>query len=143
MNILNFIVIIACCTMVIIFIVLIIRLYNYTNNTVDQEMNQEVNQEVNQEMVEGYYDITPYEAHWDIFKCYDPKCIKDKSYKCYKWCSNIANSGASQNCQTRCSDYADMQFHYLKFNDYTWDGAFGLLNDATLLKSKNQDYEVL
>ena len=31
--------------------------------------------------IEGYYDITPYDYHWDIFKCYTIDCIKDKAKK--------------------------------------------------------------
>jgi len=71
--------------------------------------------------LEHYWDITPYEKHWEIFKCFDPECVKDKSYQCYKFCDHISEDGARENCRMRCLDYADQQFDYLKFQDYTWN----------------------
>ena len=71
-------------------------------------------------LMEPFYDITPYEAHWDMFKCLDPKCIREKGYKCYKWCDNISEPGAQENCRMRCADYADMQFNNYKLQRYNW-----------------------
>lgn len=87
---------------------------------------------------EGFYDITPYEAHWDIFKCLDPECVKKKSYDCYKWCDNVDEPAASENCRLRCADYADEQFDSLKFNDYTFNYLLPKFDKVTILKDDNE-----
>lgn len=69
---------------------------------------------VNEKKVEGYYDVQPYEYHWDIFKCYDYPCVLDKSYKCYKACNKMDEEGAQHNCRQRCLDYADIQIEQLR-----------------------------
>jgi hypothetical protein len=89
-------------------------------------------------LTESFYDITPYEAHWDIFKCLDPECVKKKSYDCYKWCDNWDEKGGSENCRLRCSDYADEQFDYLKFNDYTFNYLLPKFDKVTILKDDNE-----
>jgi hypothetical protein len=91
--------------------------------------------------IEGYYDITPYEAHWNIFKCLDPKCIKDRSYKCYKWCNNWSEPGGQENCRLRCADYADEMFNSLKFQNYTWNYLNPRFRDVSLLNTKDDIVE--
>jgi hypothetical protein len=73
------------------------------------------------ESIEHFYDITPYQFHWDIFKCLDAECIRNKSYECYNWCYNIEEPGAKENCKMRCSDYADEQTDNLKLQHYQWN----------------------
>ena len=70
--------------------------------------------------IEPYWDITPYKYHWNIFKCLDMDCIKKRSYICNRWCDSWAELGGSENCRLRCTDYADQQADYIKFNNYTW-----------------------
>ena len=123
MNILNLIITASCVVLILICVALFIRIY---------------------------YDITPYEAHWDIFKCLDPQCVKDKSYKCYKWCDNINGSGisstsgtdgAAENCRLRCADYADEMFDSLKFQNYTWNYLLSRFDKVTLLKDRDDIVE--
>ena len=70
--------------------------------------------------IEGYYDIAPYEFHWDMFKCFDFECLKDRTKKCYDWCANWGEPGGRENCRMRCMDYADEYATSLKFNNYTF-----------------------
>lgn len=86
---------------------------------------------------EHFWDITPYNKHWEIFKCLDPQCIKDTSYQCYKFCDHISEEGASRNCRMRCLDYADQQFDYLKFQDYTWNYLNPRFKQVTVLGPMN------
>lgn len=87
-------------------------------------------------LMEPFYDITPYEAHWRIFKCLTPKCIRDKGYECYKWCENIDEPGARDNCRMRCADYADQHFTNYKLQRYNWKDVndnfskYSILNDT-------------
>lgn len=83
--------------------------------------------------VEGYWDITPYNKHWDIFSCYDGKCIKNKSYECYKWCDYIAEPGARENCRMRCMDYADQMYDQLKYSNYQFNRLLPKIGDYSLL----------
>ncbi len=71
--------------------------------------------------IEPYYDITPYNFHWNIFKCLDVDCLKKKSKECYDWCNNWSELGGRHNCRMRCLDYADIQASQLKFNNYFWN----------------------
>ena len=100
--------------------------------------------------IEPFWDITPYEKHWDLFKCLDPECAIDKSYKCNKWCdywealgkSEKGNAvqgkeGGAENCRLRCSDYADQQFDYLKWQDYTWNYLNPKFKEVSLLGPKS------
>ena len=70
--------------------------------------------------IEGYYDLAPYEFHWNMFKCYDMECLKNKTRKCYEWCDNIGETGGRHNCRMRCLDYSDQDAVQLKFNNYTF-----------------------
>ncbi len=83
--------------------------------------------------IEPYYDITPYNMHWDIFKCLDANCIKDASYKCYRWCDMVREEGAATNCKTRCLDYADEMFDSLKLQNYTWSYLLPEFEHVTML----------
>lgn len=88
-----------------------------------------------EEKIEGFWDILPYGLTWNIHKCKDLDCIKDESYKCYKWCNKWPEEGARNNCRQRCLDYADSMSIQTRFNDYTWGRTktkfdeFSLLND--------------
>lgn len=100
--------------------------------------------------IEPYWDITPYEKHWKIFKCLDPECTERTSYNCYKWCDfwgDLAASqkgeavqgkvGGAENCRIRCADYADQQFDYLKWQDYTWNYLNPKFKEVSLLGPKS------
>lgn len=71
--------------------------------------------------IENYHDITPYDFHWDIFKCYDGKCLRSKAKKCYDWCNHWGETGGRHNCRMRCLDYADQQADYMKLHDVIWN----------------------
>jgi len=134
MNILKLIILSVCVIITIIGIVLAIKLYK-GNVNIYQESTSE------QELIEGYYDITPYEAHWNIFKCLDPKCIKDKGYECYKWCNNIEETGAAENCRVKCADYADEMFDSIKLQNYTFNYLLPRFSKVTLLKDRDDIVE--
>ena len=89
-------------------------------------------------LTESFYDIAPYDLHWNIFKCLDPECVKKTSYECYKWCDNWEENAAAENCRVKCSDYADEQFDSLKFNDYTFNYLLPKFNKVTILKDDNE-----
>ena len=88
---------------------------------------------------EHFYDMAPYELHWDTFKCLDGDCVKKASYECYKWCDNWDEPGGSENCKMRCADYGDEMFDSLKFQNYTFGGILPKFDKVTLLKDRN-DY---
>ena len=100
--------------------------------------------------IEPFWDITPYEKHWKIFKCLDPECAISKSYQCNKWCDYWealakyekgegveGKEGGAENCRLRCSDYADQQFDYLKWQDYTWNYLNPKFKEVSLLGPKS------
>ena len=89
---------------------------------------------IDKPVVEGYHDITPYEYHWDMFKCYDMDCLKDQSFKCYRWCDNWPEDGGRHNCRLRCLDYADMFAYDVKLNDYTFGGVQPRLEEHSILR---------
>ena len=91
---------------------------------------------------EHFYDITPYEAHWRIFKCYTPKCIRDRGYQCYEWCKNISEEGARENCRMRCGDYSDEQFDYYKWQSYDFSKINNLFTKYTILNDTD-DYVMM
>lgn len=70
--------------------------------------------------VEPYYNITPYNLHWDIYKCLDGGCVIKKSYDCYEYCKYIVESGARQQCEVGCLDVGDEMFDFLKYQNYNW-----------------------
>jgi len=74
------------------------------------------------EPVEHYWDIAPYDLYWDIYKCFDEKCIRQKSYDCYLWCNNIREAGAKGQCQINCADAGDIQYQNLKlgYHDFNY-----------------------
>lgn len=83
---------------------------------------------------ENYYDITPYQYHYNIFRCLDDNCIREESKKCYDWCDNWGEPGGRHNCRMRCLDYADIQHKQVSFSHYTFNKAlprfykFSILN---------------
>lgn len=88
---------------------------------------------------EHFWDMAPYKLHWDTFKCLDSNCARKKSYDCYKWCLNIPEGAAKDNCQMRCSDYADQQYTSLKFNNYTFNALLPRFKHVALWNDKHGD----
>ena len=88
--------------------------------------------------IEHYWGITPYNYHWNIFKCLDGDCIRDESRKCYRWCDNWEEEGGSDNCRYKCMDYADIMYDQLKFNNYTFNRVLPRFEEWSLLR--NTDY---
>jgi hypothetical protein len=74
---------------------------------------------------ENFYDIVPYNINWDIYKCLKGDCVIKKSYDCYKYCANIADSIAKQHCEMECLNIGDEMFDFLKYQNYNWP-----LNDS-------------
>jgi hypothetical protein len=93
---------------------------------------------INKQYKEHYYDITPYEYHWNIFKCYDSDCARKRNYECYKYCDNIINNrgGAADYCRLMCGDYTDLQYDHLKFNNYNWNSLLPKFSKYSLLNEK-------
>ena len=87
---------------------------------------------------EPFYDITPYELHWDTFKCLDSECVKKNSYECYKWCDHWPEFGGAENCRLRCSDYADEMMDSIKFQNYTWGRMLPRFDKVSILKDDNE-----
>ena len=69
---------------------------------------------------ETFYNITPYNLHWDIYKCLEGDCVVKESYKCYEYCRNIAEDGARQQCEIECLDIGDEVYDFLKYQNYNW-----------------------
>ena len=111
--------------MIIIYIILIIIILFIYNQS--------------QQNLEHYWDVAPYDLHWDIFKCNDSNCARKTSYDCYKWCENIGEYAARANCQQRCSDYADQQFTSLKLNNYTFNSLLPRFDYVALWNDKHGD----
>lgn len=109
-------------TLLIILIIIILFILFYNHN-----------------QVEHYWDIAPYDLHWDIFKCTDSNCARKKSYDCYEWCNNIADEKAKDNCQMRCSDYADQQYTSLKLNNYLFNSLLPRFKYVALWNDKHGD----
>jgi hypothetical protein len=85
----------------------------------------------NTPIYESFHDVIPYNIVWDIDKCFDGKCVMDKSYKCYKYCDNVQASEAKQKCQLECLNIGDEMFDNLKYQNYTWP-----LNKTNILFNK-------
>ena len=125
----------------IIISILIICLINANvHNSLSTKNNQ----------IEPFWDITPYEKHWKTFKCLGPECVKKTSYDCYKWCDYWdalakdehgeaveGKEGGAENCRLRCADFADQQFDYLKWQDYTWNYLNPKFKEVSLLGPKS------
>ena len=96
----------------------------------------------NNTTIEGYYGLTPYKYHWNIFKCLTSDCLIKESYKCNRWCDKWAEPGGRANCRVRCLDYADQQADSIKHNNYTWFWALPLLNKYAIhtTHKKGPDY---
>lgn len=111
--------------MMLIIIILLIVICLLNNNKINKK--------------EHYYNITPYKLHYDMFKCLDTRCLKKEVAKCYNWCDNIAEPGASENCRLDCMDDSDQQADVLKFNDYTWNRILPKFKPIALYRKK-KDY---
>lgn len=87
---------------------------------------------------EHYYDTVPYNIQWDLDKCLTGSCVIKKSYDCYKYCDNIADSSSSQHCQMNCLDIGDEMFDNLKWQNYNWplDYSNKYFKKYSLLNSK-------
>lgn len=81
---------------------------------------------------ESFWNLTPYEAHMKIFRCFTGDCIKKKSKECHNWCDNIEEPAAQENCRTRCLDYADQQVDQIKMQDYMFKNALPSINKVAL-----------
>ena len=88
---------------------------------------------------EHYYDIAPYSNYYDIYKCFDDECLRDKTMKCYNWCDNIEEPGASEACRINCLDASDEQVVQLKYNNYTFNRVLTKVKYAALF-NKTDDY---
>jgi hypothetical protein len=95
---------------------------------------------LSKDKTEGYWDLTPYKYHWNIYKCYDSDCIKKKGYECYQYCDKITNEGARRNCRMRCLDESDIEFVNLRFNNYTFGSILPKLKDHALTNNKIQEF---
>jgi hypothetical protein len=112
----------------IIIVILIIIIFLYSKNT--------------NKIVEGYYDLVPYEYHWKIFQCYDYPCVLKTSYDCYKYCNKIEEEGGQENCRQRCLDYADMQIEQLKLPNRDFNYLLPTFKNWSL-SEKTSDYFLL
>lgn len=90
--------------------------------------------------IEGYYDIVPYKYNWNIFKCFDPECVKRESYKCYKYCDYIQDEKAAEYCRLTCADNGDIQFHDVKRGWIQFNYLFPKFKDVSILNDKNQEF---
>lgn len=88
---------------------------------------------------EHFWDLAPYNLHWDIFKCLDGDCVRKKSYECNQWCDNWDEPGGSTNCKMRCLDYADQMYDSLKFQDHTWNYLLPRFDKVSILEDRG-DY---
>lgn len=86
---------------------------------------------------EHYYDITPYNLHWNVFKCLNGTCAIKKSYDCFKYCDYIKESGAMQQCKVSCLNVGDEMFDYLKYQNYNWpvDDSNRFMGNYTVLNN--------
>lgn len=78
-----------------------------------------------QNKIENYFDIIPYDYHWNFFKCYTNDCVLKNSYLCYRYCNTLEEAGSRNNCRKRCFDYSDMQIEALKVPNRNFAGALG------------------
>jgi len=91
--------------------------------------------------IESFYDVTPYYYHWNMFKCLDNDCVKDESFKCYRWCDKWAELGGKHNCRLRCLDYADIMIMQLRSNHYNFNKILPKFEENSILQ--NSDYTLL
>jgi hypothetical protein len=91
--------------------------------------------------IEPYYNITPYNLHWNVYKCLTDTCVRDKSYKCYEYCKYIKESGAHQQCEVECLDIGDEVMDFLKYQNYNWpmDPSNAYMKNYTVLNDTD-DY---
>ena len=82
---------------------------------------------------ESFYDLTPYKYHWDIFKCLDGKCIRQKGKDCYDWCNKWPEDGGRHNCRLVCLDNSDLMYQELKLDNYIFGRLLPKFNEVSLL----------
>ena len=122
--------------LIIIIVVCLIVKYHKSKYT---ESKHTESKHTESKHTETFYDIAPYKQHWDIFECDTPDCIRNKGYDCYKWCDNIDEGAAAENCRMRCEDYSDQTYDYLKYQNYTWRNINGQFLGYSILNDTN-DY---
>ena len=96
---------------------------------------------VNNNRYEHFYNIVPYKFRLDIAKCLTGPCAINKAYDYYKYCDNIKDTIAQQDCQIEALNISDEMFDYLKYQNYNWPlndsnkyfKQFSLLNDNDYL----------
>ncbi len=69
---------------------------------------------------EPFYNIVPYKFRWDIDKCLTGQCAIDKAYEYYKYCDNIKDTIAKEDCRVEALNISDEMFDYLKYQNYNW-----------------------
>ncbi len=74
----------------------------------------------NKKSYEPFYNIVPYKFRWDIDKCLTGKCAINKAYDYYKYCNNIQDPIAQEDCQVEALNISDEMFDYLKYQNYNW-----------------------
>ena len=87
--------------------------------------------------IEPFWDLVPYNLHWDIFSCYTEDCLKKKSYDCYKYCAKLDELGGKQNCMMRCEDYTDQKYEQIRLQDRLWNFRLGNLKKYSLINSRD------
>lgn len=91
---------------------------------------------------EHFWNIIPYQYHWDIFKCLDKECLYKKGKACFDWCNNIREDNAAQQCRIGCSDTVDQFNQSLLFDYYTFNVLLPKFKKVSLY-NKNGDWETL
>lgn len=94
---------------------------------------------------ETYYDVLPYKYDWDIYKCLDMDCVKQKSLDCFNACETLEQNklttrdGTIEQCQMACMNHGDLQADVLKWDNYTWNSLLPKFSKVSLL-NKNADW---
>jgi hypothetical protein len=98
--------------------------------------------------VEGFWDVLPYDYHWNMFKCLDMECLKKQTKICHDACSEIkkkdkfvfsddqdAKVSTRENCKMRCMDFADQYSEQLKLNNILWNRILPNFDKVALYKN--------
>lgn len=108
---------------------------------------------------ETFYNILPYSYDWNIYKCLDMDCVKQKSLKCFEACDSVHKSDKIdrpefykiwknkknlhisdvEQCKMACMNEGDHQSDVLKWNNYTWNSLLPKFSKVSLL-NKNADW---
>lgn len=95
---------------------------------------------LNKNKVEHFWDIIPYDLVSNVYKCNSLECIKDESYKCYRWCDRWKEPGGQNNCRKSCLDFADIMTLNDRYNNYTFGNTRGKFDEYSLLANNNNTY---